>query len=603
MLNKDTPIRKKLMSAILLTCGAVSLLTYLAFFAYEYFTFRQSLVNQLSSLAEIIAANSTASLAFKDQESAQEILDALKARPNVVAAGLYDNDGQLFSKYPLNLSDNSYPKPEKQGYYFKEAHLVVFQPVVQNGKHHGTLYLKSDMKAMNERLTLYGLIVIIVISVTFFLAYNLSKRLQKRISDPILALAETARAISDRGDYSVRAVKMGGDEVGLLTDAFNQMVVQIEKQNTDITLFNQQLEQNREELQNIMDHSVDVICTIDEVGTFVKVSDASKLVWGYKPEELVGTNAANLLYEDDKEISIRAEQDVKNGIKITNFENRFIRKDGKIIPLTWSAKWDKKEKVMYCVARDATALKEAEYQLQKRAKELTASNEELEQFAYIASHDLQEPLRMVTSFLTQLEKKYKDQLDDKARLYIHFAVDGAIRMRKIILDLLEYSRVGRNNHDIELVDMNELVSEVVLFSRTTILEKEAKVIWQNLPQVYAARTPLQQVLQNLIGNSLKYQANGVKPVITIEGAETANSWQFSVTDNGIGIDPQFFGKIFTAFQRLHNNNEYSGTGIGLAICKKIIENHGGKIWVQSVPGKNTTFYFTISKSQRSHVNS
>lgn len=234
-------------------------------------------------------------------------------------------------------------------------------------------------------------------------------------------------------------------------------------------------------------------------------------------------------------------------------------------------------------------------ELKKTMDHLKEKNKDLEQFAYIASHDLQEPLRMVTSFLTQLEKKYKDQLDDKAQQYIFYAVDGATRMRRIILDLLEYSRVGRKEYELEPVDMNELLDEVIQLHHTLIEEKNAKVKSDKLPVINAARTPIQQVMQNLIGNALKYQQAGVEPSVEIKVSETEKHWQFSILDNGIGIDPQFFEKIFVLFQRLHNKDEFSGTGIGLAICKKIVEAHNGHIWVESSPGEGSIFHFTIGK--------
>lgn len=241
-------------------------------------------------------------------------------------------------------------------------------------------------------------------------------------------------------------------------------------------------------------------------------------------------------------------------------------------------------------------LKELNSQILKRAEELSASNSELEQFAYIASHDLQEPLRMVTSFLKQLEKKYKDQLDDKARQYIHFATDGAARMRSIILDLLEYSRVGKREYEVEQVDMNELVYESVQLNSKLIEENDAIIEWDGLPVIKAAKTPMLQLLQNLISNAIKYQKPEGKPKVIIASKQTDLEWVFSVSDNGIGIDPRFKEKIFILFQRLHNKDEYSGTGIGLAICKKIIEAHKGKIWVESLPGEGSTFYFTIQKN-------
>lgn len=250
---------------------------------------------------------------------------------------------------------------------------------------------------------------------------------------------------------------------------------------------------------------------------------------------------------------------------------------------------------MIGASQDVTKLRENELQLKKHAKELATSNEELEQFAYVASHDLQEPLRMVTGFLTQLDKKYGDILDEKGKKYIDFAVDGAKRMRQIILDLLDYSRVGRTMNDRENIDLNELVGDIKILFRKEIEEKNAVIEFSKLPLLTGYSAPLRQVFQNLIGNALKYCKEDSPVNIKITADELTDHWQFSVTDNGIGIEKEYFDKIFIIFQRLHNKDEYSGTGLGLAITKKIIENMGGKIWLSSEEGKGSTFYFTILK--------
>ena len=235
--------------------------------------------------------------------------------------------------------------------------------------------------------------------------------------------------------------------------------------------------------------------------------------------------------------------------------------------------------------------------LKKHTKELAVSNAELEQFAYVASHDLQEPLRMVTSFLTQLERKYNDIIDDKGKQYIHFAVDGAKRMRQIILDLLEFSRVGRLDDSMEEVNISKVVSDILALYRKQIEEQNARITFDGLPTIRTYKVPLRQIFQNLISNSLKYQKPGNSSLINISGEDTEEYWKFSVRDNGIGIDPEFFDKIFIIFQRLHNKDEYSGTGMGLAITKKIVENLGGRIWLESEEGKGSTFYFTIHKNK------
>ncbi|MBT0810299.1 PAS domain S-box protein [Litoribacter ruber] len=245
--------------------------------------------------------------------------------------------------------------------------------------------------------------------------------------------------------------------------------------------------------------------------------------------------------------------------------------------------------------KNENRLKELNRKLETHAKELARSNAELEQFAYVASHDLQEPLRMVTSFLNLLEKKYKEQLDDKGRKYIYFAVDGAKRMRQIILDLLEYSRVGRMEDKFEKVDMNGILEEIRSLHRQQIAETSAKILADSLPTLTIPKAPIRQVFHNLINNGLKYQAPGNRPVIKIQWKELADHFEFSIEDNGIGFNPEYREKVFVIFQRLHQREEYSGTGMGLAVTRKIIENLKGKIWVDSKEGIGSTFYFTIPK--------
>src|ERR1041385_1654007 len=228
MLLKNAPIRQRLMTIILVTCGAVSLLTCGFFFVYEFLTFRQSTIASLTTVGSILANNSTAALTFENPEDATEILAALQAEPHIKSASLYDAGGNLFARYPASLATDSFPTaPDRDGYSFTAGHLVSFQPVVYRSKRLGTLYLNSDMEAMYDRLRLYGVMVVLVMLVSFALAFALSHRAQRQISQPILALAKTARAIADRGDYSVRAPNVGAGEFVVLTEAFNQMLTRI----------------------------------------------------------------------------------------------------------------------------------------------------------------------------------------------------------------------------------------------------------------------------------------------------------------------------------------------------------------------------------------
>jgi len=233
--------------------------------------------------------------------------------------------------------------------------------------------------------------------------------------------------------------------------------------------------------------------------------------------------------------------------------------------------------------------------LQIQTKALIKSNQELEQFAYIASHDLQEPLRMVTSFLSQLEKKYHNILDAKGKQYIDFAVDGAYRMRNIILDILEYSKIGKNEEEKESIDLNKIIDEACKMNNQKIKETKATILYANLPVIISYKIPLIQIFHNLIGNALKYQNENNPPNISIDATEHDKNWLFSIKDNGIGMEKEYLEKIFVIFQRLHTKNEYGGNGVGLAIVKKLIENLNGTIWVESEVNKGSTFHFTLPK--------
>ncbi len=245
--------------------------------------------------------------------------------------------------------------------------------------------------------------------------------------------------------------------------------------------------------------------------------------------------------------------------------------------------------------REEVKLKLINEELKQQAKELEFSNRELEQFAYVASHDIQEPLRMVSSFLMQIEKKYEPLLDEKGKRYIHFAVDGAKRMRQIILDLLEYSRAGNKDDLQEEVNLEMILKEVKALLRRKIERQKAQIFSEPLPTLKSHFSPMRQVFQNLISNALLYSREAVAPEIYIRVKDRGAYWEFEIEDNGIGISEQFFDKIFIIFQRLHSKDHLEGSGVGLAITKKIIENYGGKIWLESKEGKGSSFYFTILK--------
>ncbi len=257
---------------------------------------------------------------------------------------------------------------------------------------------------------------------------------------------------------------------------------------------------------------------------------------------------------------------------------------------------DEPKKLDRLVTEKTVSLENANVELEDQRSKLLLTNTELRQFVYVASHDLQEPLRMISSFLSKLDHNYSAQLDDKAKRYIHFAVDGANRMRTLIIDLLEYSQVGDTVRMLERIDMNELLKDVEQMNRDLIMAKSAIITADNFPSLQGYRPALIQLFSNLLQNALKYSKEGVPPHIVITSKETKSQVEFSISDNGIGIEPDYFDKIFVIFQRLHPTGEYEGTGIGLAIVKKVIDMHGGSIRVESTPGVGSKFIFTLKKT-------
>ena len=240
-------------------------------------------------------------------------------------------------------------------------------------------------------------------------------------------------------------------------------------------------------------------------------------------------------------------------------------------------------------------LKKLNAQLQLQTLNLTASNAELEQFAYTASHDLQEPLRMITSFMAQLERKYDEKLDEKAHQYIYFAMDGAKRMRKIILDLLEFSRVGKEKGALERISLEETITEICYELNRKIIESGAVIEYRDLPHLNSFRHPLQQILHHFIENALTFRKERQSPEISISCEEFPTHWEFAIEDNGIGIEEAYLEKVFIIFQRVNPVQNPEGSGMGLAIVKKLIDSMHGEVWVKSTPDLGSTFYFSLPK--------
>jgi len=289
----------------------------------------------------------------------------------------------------------------------------------------------------------------------------------------------------------------------------------------------------------------------------------------------------------------RALDQVKESGVIAPWEKEFFQKDGSRVPvLIGTAQLDGKRNRCINFVLELTNRLQAEKQREHYFQELRRSNAELEQFAYVASHDLQEPLRMIVSYLQLLDRRYKGELDDAAAEFIDFAVDGANRMKGLLNDLLSYSRVGTRGKTFAPVNCSECLDAALSNLKLAIEESGVHVYCEPLPTFTADSMQLTQLFQNLVGNAIKFKSEN-PPEIDIQAITQKEGWLFSVKDNGIGIDPRHKDRIFLVFQRLQTREDYPGTGIGLAICKKIVERHGGRIWVESANGEGSTFYFTL----------
>lgn len=363
---------------------------------------------------------------------------------------------------------------------------------------------------------------------------------------------------------------------------------------TERKLAEETILESEEQYRSLADSTMEGI-VIYRTGEILDFNKAFSVMIGYEDnkEELIGKSLSDFLYEEEQE-KVKSFIDGGNsdffeisGFKVANesfpveiraVDSIYKGKNAKIVSF-----------------RNIFERKKIEKELMNYSSELARSNAELEQFAYMASHDLQEPLRMVTSFLQLLKRKYGEGLDEQANQYIDIAVDGAERMKILIKDLLNFSKISFQNEEMEAVDLNVLLEEVRKTYSDKLAHEDGEIKVDVLPVLEGHKALFSQLFQNLIGNALKYKGKEA-PSVKVSVSEDTNNWEFIVSDNGIGIEEQFLEKVFVVFLRLHTRDEYQGTGIGLAICKKIVEKYGGIIWVESTPGVGSDFHFTIPKT-------
>ena len=314
---------------------------------------------------------------------------------------------------------------------------------------------------------------------------------------------------------------------------------------------------------------------------------------GYDDDELSGTPYLEFIHPEDQASTEAVIERMAGGASTIEFVCRIRRKDGMWRHILWSGQGAPEDACFYIVGKDITERRRLDQELENRAERLERINAELQDFAYIASHDLSEPLRMITSYLQLLQRRYQGQLDETADEFIHYAVDGAERMKLLIDDLLQYSRVGSTEVQRVAVDADAILGGVLQSLEGAILECGATVTHGPLGTVHGDATQMGQLLQNLVANAIKFARPDVPAEVRIERLDEPREWHVVVRDNGIGIEERHAERIFKMFGRLHGREEYAGTGIGLAICRRIADRHNGRIWVESTPGSGSAFHVSI----------
>ncbi len=681
-------IKHKLTAIIMVTSVGALLLAAVVFMAWEWASLRRAMVGDVSTHADILADNCKAALAFEDAADANEVISAVQSIPSMEGAFVYTKQGRLFAAY-RRTGTTVLPRYDQlvSDYFLHNGLLTYVKSITLDDEKIGTICLVSSIQPMYARLQ-HGMIAIVGICLVSSLgAYIVSSRLQRVISSPILSLAGVANFVSEKKQYDVRVEPRGDDEVGLLIQAFNEMLEQIQQRDSALVQANEQLEARVQErtaeltaanekltreiafrrraeqvlkqrAERIVHHQRTLVklskhgnddlvsmirLTTEEAALTLSIDRVS--VWfldnerGYMVCEDLFTKSRNA-HEDGEQISmtdcpsyfqaiensrIVAANDVHQDPRtrelgesylepagITSLMDVPIRLHGKTFGVLChehvgpQREWSLEEQDFAASLADMIALqmeanerRKAERalasvntHLAETVRELRRSNKELQDFAYVTAHDLKAPLRGIGTLTDWITSDYAEKLDEEGRTQLDLLKGRVTRMSELIDSILHYSEIGRTSKCLERVDLRTLVPEII--AQVSPPETIQVTIEDALPTVISERIRLVQVFQNLISNAIKYMD---KPQghVRIGCSEQQQAWTFSVADDGPGIDEKYFGKIFEMFQTLTRRDELESTGIGLAVVKKIVELHGGTVWVESTVGEGTTFFFSLPK--------
>lgn len=689
--TRNVSLKYKLIAAIMLTCVGALLLTGVIFTVWEWTSLRRAMVLNLSAHADILADSCKAAVAFEDATDANDVLRSVEAIPAIQLVCVYTDDGTRFATYTRPETTISIPDPNElpDRHAFTGGLLTLTRPILLDEEEIGTICIISNLDPLYVRLK-HGVIAILgILCISSLGAYLASSRLQGIISSPILYLAGVANFVSEKQQYAIRAEQRGTDEVGLLIEAFNEMLEQIQQRDSALVNANEQLEERvkertaalsatnekltreigiRKQAEQVLKQRAEQI--VHHQRTLVKLSKHANdgllaLIRGMTEETaatlnvertsiwLLSAEADELicqdLYRRSTEVHedglrlrtasypayvqavensrIVAANDARNDprtneltdsylvpLGITSMMEVPIRLHGQLLgviccehvgpPRTWTLEeqdFAASLADMIALQIEANERRKAERALARvnkhlaeTVRELRRSNKELQDFAYVTAHDLKAPLRGIGTLTDWIASDYADKFDAQGQEQLGLLKGRVSRMSELIDGILHYSEIGRTSRCRESVDLNGLLPEVI--AQLSPSDEMKITIEDPLPTLVIEKVQLIQVFQNLIGNAIKYMD---KPQgrIRINCTSDEQFWTFSVSDNGPGIDEKYFDKIFQMFQTLTRRDELESTGIGLSVVKKIVELHGGTVWVESQIGEGTTFSFTLAKQK------
>jgi len=573
--------------------------------AFDVTSFRRDLVREAGTLAEVIAANSSATLAFNATDDATDLLQTLAAERSVTTAVIYDSEGKLFAAYAPQSSPPPRldPELEKLTHVFRDGNLLTSRPIQQNGKFLGTLVMYTDLRWYNQRIGWYALVGLGVVALAFGAATLFSKVLRKSITGPIDELSRVAELVSAKGEFSTRARKFGDDELGALTAAFNHMLSQIQLRETELRESEAQrliaLEAarlgtwrfNRAADAGMRDASLNTLLGLKNVETSLHADEWFECVFH---EDRLRVRDAFL-----QSPKAPTEIDLEYRILRPDQTIRWVRDRGRVISTE-----NGRASLLAGVVMDITERKASEAEVLRlnadlerrvmlRTAQLEDSNRNLEAFAYSVSHDLRAPLRIISGYSEVLLEDRGENLPADHKLCLARIVDGTRKMNRLIDDLLQFSRLGQQPIKLQLTAFDKLTDEVV-----SDLEREIgarKVEWRRppLPEVQCDPGLMRQVMTNLLSNALKYSRPRDPTIIEIGATLNDDAYTFFVRDNGVGFDSSASSRLFGVFQRLHSAQEFEGNGVGLATAARVVRRHGGRIWAESKPDQGATFLFTL----------